>query len=180
MGLQYTKLAWFIWTHGPIKGEAHLYLLSQKLRGTLYTMSQKRRGSNTMSQKWRGSFVHTVPKIAWLICTALFQKWRGSFVQWLYTLSQKWRGLFVHTVPKMAWLICTHCSKNGAAHLYSRSKKLSESPHKTETDPMLWFMFGFSGFCVRYTLYVQRMWTKSYIVVSDVWNSACSGTVAQQ
>ena len=117
-------------------------------------MSQKRRGSNTMSQKWRGSFVHTVPKIAWLICTALFQKWRGSFVQWLYTLSQKWRGLFVHTVPKMAWLICTHCSKNGAAHLYSRSKKLSESPHKTETDPMQWFMFGFSGFCVRYTLYV--------------------------
>ena len=137
----------------PKNGAAHLY---------------------TLSQNWRGLFVHTVPKIAWLIVRTVHKR-RGSFVHnvpkkaWLkHYVPKMARLICTHcpkncvaylysTVPKMARLICTHCPKNGVAHLYTRSKKLSESPHKTETDPMQWFMFGFSGFCVRYTLYVQRM-----------------------
>ena len=149
------KIAWHIVHNVPKKAWLKHYV--PKIAWLIVRTVHKRRGSFVHNVPKKAWLKHYVPKMARLICTHSPK----NCVAYLYSTVPKMARLIctvvVHTVPKMAWLICTHCSKNGAAHLYSRSKKLSESPHKTETDPMQWFMFGFSGFCVRYTLYVQRM-----------------------
>ena len=112
-------MAWSICIYCPKNCVAHC--TQCPIKGVAQTLCPKNGAAHlyTLSQNWRGLFVHTVPKIAWLIVRTVHKR-RGSFV---HNVPKK--AWLKHYVPKMARLICTHSPKNCVAYLYSTVPKMA-------------------------------------------------------